>query len=178
MAMPAEIMTCNSFVPDPSNQRAYRSALGCFGTGVTIVTAASDAGPVAITVNSFASVSLTPPLVLWSLDRHGSRYDMFSRVETYSIHVLNRDQEALCMEVAKNSRRLIDEALPVNHLGVPILRHCAARFDCTREVNHVAGDHVIIVGRVRLATQYEMSEPLAFYRGSTGTFAMHRTDAA
>lgn len=177
MTLPATAMTTDSFVPDASNQRLLRNALGCFGTGVTIVTAASELGTAGITVNSFASVSLAPPMVLWSLDRHGSRYPIFSQAEHYSIHVLNKSQESLCMEVARDPGRLNRESLTKNHWGVPVLDECAVRFDCKREAIHTAGDHVIIVGRVCLATQYDMAEPLAFYRGSTGTFAV-QSDAA
>lgn len=174
MTLTAEIMSCDSFVPDAYNQRSLRDALGCYGTGVTIVTAATADGPAAITVNSFASVSLTPALVLWSLDKRGSRYETFSGAEHYSIHVLNADQEALCMEVARDTARLKGEHLASNAYGVPVLDTCAVRFDCSREVVHDTGDHVIIVGRVRMVTQYDMAEPLAFYRGSIGTFGMRQ----
>ncbi|MEK9556674.1 MAG: flavin reductase family protein, partial [Gammaproteobacteria bacterium] len=68
--------------------KVLRNALGHFATGVTIVTAQTDRGPVGITVNSFASVSLNPALVLWSIDRNGSRYEMFRYAEYYAIHVL------------------------------------------------------------------------------------------
>ncbi len=167
-----------SFVPDFTNQRLLRNALGCYGTGVTIVTAATESGPAAITVNSFASVSLTPPLVLWSLDRHGSRFETFSQAEHYSIHVLNTDQQSLCMEVARDPQRLAHATLATSPYGVPVLDECAVRLDCSREAVHEAGDHLIIVGRVLLATQYDHVQPLAFCRGKTGTFAFDQSDAA
>ena len=147
-----------------------RDALGCFGTGVTIVTAASENGVAAITVNSFSSVSLTPPLVLWSLDKQSSRFAAFNSAEYYSIHVLNTHQEALCMEVARNPARLIDQNLKTNHFGVPVLNDCMVRFDCSREAIYEAGDHVIVLGRVQLAIQNEANDPLLFYRGNTGIF--------
>ena len=116
MAFPAKPMD-GTFVPDATNQRLLRDALGCFGTGVTIVTAATTNGPAAITANSFSSVSLTPPLVLWSLDKNCSRFDAFANAEHYSIHVLNAHQETLCMEVARNPTRLHDHHLATNHYG-------------------------------------------------------------
>ncbi len=172
----------NSFVPDVSNQRLFRDALGCFGTGVTIVTAAGLDGPAAITANSFSSVSLTPPLVLWSLDKQCSRFNTFTDAEHYSIHVLNARQEALCMEVARNPARLKDQNLAINSFDVPVLDDCLVRFDCSREAIYEAGDHVIILGRVQRAVQQatseHLAEPLAFYRGSTGTFTSPCGNAA
>lgn len=156
----------DGFVPDTSNQRLLRNALGLFGTGVTIVTAAEDDGPAAITVNSFSSVSLTPPLVLWSLDKSCSRYQTFSKAEHYAIHVLNHQQNDLCLEVARNPSRLKDCAINSNEFNVPVLDDCLVRFDCTREALYEAGDHVIILGRVQLVTQHDQAEPLMFYGGN------------
>jgi flavin reductase (DIM6/NTAB) family NADH-FMN oxidoreductase RutF len=167
-----------SFVPDASNQRLLRDALGCFGTGVTIVTAAGTDGPAAITANSFSSVSLTPPLVLWSLDKKCSRFNAFANAYHYSIHVLNARQEALCMEVARNPARLKDQSLATNDFNVPVLDDCLVRFDYSREAVYEAGDHVIILGRVELAMQQATTEPLAFYRGNTGTFTSLCDNAA
>ncbi len=161
----------SSFIPDAGNHRRLRDALGYFGTGVTIVTAASDNGVAAITVNSFSSVSLEPALVLWSIDRHSSRFEDFSTTDNYAIHILNADQESLCMEVARNPQRLDDKSMQTNTYGVPVLDKCLARFDCTREALYKAGDHCIILGRVKQASLFEESAPLAFYRGRTGTFA-------
>lgn len=160
-----------TFVPDASNQRQLRDALGRFGTGVTIVTTATPEGPAAITVNSFSSVSLEPPLVLWSIDRNSSRYHTFGQSTAYSIHVLSTSQESLCMEVARDPFRLHNVDMQTNAFGVPVLDDCLARYDCTREALYEAGDHFIIVGRVQQATLMEDCEPLAFYRGRTGTFA-------
>ncbi len=177
MALPAQELD-GSFVPDASNQRLFRDALGCFGTGVTIVTAATESGPAAITVNSFSSVSLTPPLVLWSLDKNCSRFDAFASAENYSIHVLSAHQEALCMEVARNPARLHNHHLDTNGQGVPVLDDFLVRFDCSREAIYQAGDHVIILGRVLLARQLDSAQPLAFYRGNTGTFITQCDNAA
>ena len=159
-----------SFIPNADNQSQLRDALGRFGTGVTIVTAPGTDGPAAITVNSFSSVSLAPPLVLWCIERNSSRFEQFNNANEYSIHVLGTAQQQLCMEVARNPQRLHNEGLRHNQYGVPVLDDCQVRFDCAKEASHVAGDHVILVARVRRVHTYNDNTPLAFYRGSTGTF--------
>lgn len=169
MAMPAQQFD-DSFVPDASNQRQMRDALGLFGTGVTIVTALSNEGPAAITANSFSSVSLAPPMVLWSLDRKSSRYHTFANATHYAIHVLNAKQESLCMEVARNPMRLRELNPTRNDYGVPVLDDCLVRFDCQREALYQGGDHVIILGNVQLVTTPDNCPPLAFFGGRTGTF--------
>lgn len=172
MGMPAEKLD-DSFIPDASNQRLMRDALGRFGTGVTIVTALSDDGPTAITANSFSSVSLTPPMVLWSIDRQSSRYHAFANAAYYAIHVLNTQQEQLCMDVARNPATLHAMDLACNDSGVPVLDDCLVRFDCQREALYAGGDHTIILGNVQLVTSPVDCEPLAFFAGRTGTFRSH-----
>jgi flavin reductase (DIM6/NTAB) family NADH-FMN oxidoreductase RutF len=180
MTYPAEkrIHPDNRFIPDAANHRLLRNALGCFGTGVTIVTAASQEGPAAITANSFSSVSLTPPLVLWSIGKKGSRYTAFTEAEHYSIHVLNMHQKELCMDVACDATYLKGKDVVTNDFNVPILDDSLTRFDCKREAIYDAGDHVIILGRVLMATHPETDEPLVFYRGNIGTFSLPCDNAA
>ncbi len=161
----------NSFAPDAENQRQLRDALGRFGTGVTVITAPGTEGPEAITVNSFSSVSLDPPLVLWCIERNSNRYQLFKNAKHYSIHVLGAEQATLCMEVARNPQHLHNADLRKNNYGVPVLDECLVRFDCTSETMHDAGDHVILVARVRKVYTFDETSPLAFYRGRTGTFA-------
>ncbi len=172
MGMAAERLD-DSFIPDTSNQRQMRDALGMFGTGVTIVTAQAQDGPAAITANSFSSVSLSPPMVLWSLDRKSSRYRTFAQTSHYAIHVLNARQENLCMEVARNPTKLHELELDYNKHGVPILDDCLVRFDCEQHALYDGGDHVIILGTVSLVTTPQVCDPLAFFGGRTGTFTSH-----
>ena len=101
----------SSFIPNADNQSQLRDALGRFGTGVTIVTAPGTDGPAAITVNSFSSVSLAPPLVLWCIERNSSRFEQFNNANEYSIHVLGTAQQQLCMEVARNPQKLHNAGL-------------------------------------------------------------------
>ena len=180
MSLPNRAEAHGDFIPDTSNQRLLRNALGCFNTGVTIVTAATSSGPAAITANSFASVSLTPPLVLWSVDRSSARLDTFTHAQHFSIHILNAHQETLCMEVARDPTRLQSMGLMDNEFGVPVLSDYLVRFDCSLEALHTAGDHVIIVGKVNVVSQSncecELANPLAFYRGRTGSFTPNVDD--
>lgn len=160
-----------SFVPDPSNTRLLRDAFGRFATGVTIVTAATDDGPVAITANSFSSVSLTPPLVLWSPDRNSRRFPYFEKAEHYAIHVLAAEQGDLCWHVAKDAFGLKEKTFDVNAEGVPVLEGCLARFECTRTAIYEGGDHAIMLGHVNRATMREDGEALTFFKGQMGLFS-------
>ncbi|MEM9269196.1 MAG: flavin reductase family protein, partial [Pseudomonadota bacterium] len=89
-------------MPQPFSQRELRTALGCFATGVTLVTTLSKTGPLGMTVNSFASVSLDPPLVLWSPARKSDRFPAFEAASHFAIHVLTEDQQALAERFARD----------------------------------------------------------------------------
>lgn len=153
-----------SFVPEPQNGRDLRDAFGLFATGVTIVTTGDPSGCAAITVNSFSSVSMDPPLVLWSPARRSRRYAQFAEARHYAIHVLAADQHELAFAVARDATALQDLPLGRNGWGVPVLDQCLARFDCHRYAVHDAGDHAIVVGEVLRATM-QPGDPLAFFGG-------------
>ncbi|MFS4583078.1 flavin reductase family protein [Phaeobacter sp. C3_T13_0] len=161
----------HSFVPASDNTRLLRDAFGRFATGIAIVTAASDQGVVAITANSFSSVSLTPPLVLWSPDRNSRRFPYFESARHYAIHVLAADQDDLCWQVAKDAFGLTHLQLEQNENGVPLLENCLARFECTRSAVHDGGDHAIVLGHVDRATMREEGDALTFYKGQIGQIA-------
>lgn len=146
------------------DQRRFRNALGSFATGVTVVTAPSEEGPVGITANSFASVSLDPPLVLWSPAKASNRYKYFRHAPRFSIHVLDGHQQELCNGFARAADAFdgLDWAECAH--GVPQIAGCLARFDCTQYGVHDAGDHVIIVGKVREAA-FRDGTPLMFHGG-------------
>ncbi|WP_298260528.1 flavin reductase family protein [uncultured Litoreibacter sp.] len=163
----------NAFVPDETNTRLLRDAFGRFATGVTIVTAATDDGVAAITANSFSSVSLTPPLVLWSPDKNSRRFAHFASATHYAVHVLATDQNDLCWAVAKDVHALNDHDLQLNAEGVPVLENCLARFECTKTAVYEGGDHVIMLGQVNRAEMREEGDPLAFFRGQVGSFTAH-----
>jgi flavin reductase (DIM6/NTAB) family NADH-FMN oxidoreductase RutF len=158
------------FTPGPETVHDFRHALGRFVTGVTVVTCAGPRGPVGITANSFASVSLDPPLVLWSPSRRSGRFPVFVAAPRYAIHILDREQEALARHFTRHGHLPQGMAWAEGDAGLPVLPDCLARFDCQAEAAHDGGDHVILVGRVRHA-RVRPGAPLAFLGGIYGGFA-------
>ncbi|MDP2086961.1 MAG: flavin reductase family protein [Gemmobacter sp.] len=157
------------FAPD-ADHRAFRSALGRFATGVTLVTVDTADGPVGFAANSFSSVSMDPPLVLWSPAKSSSRFHHFAEAPHYAIHVLSADQAAWLPRFARGGEGFAGLTCERNPEGVPVLPGALARFDCARHAGHDGGDHLIIVGRVLRATMEE-GAPLVFSQGRYGGFA-------
>ncbi|MBV0912383.1 flavin reductase family protein [Rhodobacteraceae bacterium ASV31] len=159
-----------TITPSPDDPRALRDALGRFATGVTVITTASDIGPLGITANSFASVSLDPPLVLWSPARASKRFAAYAEAKHYAIHILGAEQEELSRHFATQGSDFsgIDWA-PGAH-ETPLIEGCLARFECTPVAVHDGGDHVIVVGRVDRAS-WRDGAPLLFLSGTFGRFA-------
>ena len=146
--------------------KAFRSALGQFATGVTVVTTLDNNGnKVGMTVNSFSSVSLDPMLVLWSIGRSSACFDSFVNAQHFGIHVLNANQKQVSNQFASNCQ---DRFSGIDHqqgIGdIPLLTEYSAAFQCTTENTYEGGDHVIIVGRV---VEFENREqpPLIFHAG-------------
>ena len=144
----------------------FRKALGSFATGVTIITTRSaDGTPIGLTVNSFNSVSLNPPLVLWSLAETSLSLPIFRDAKHWAVHVLASDQENLSGRFARRgedkfSGLAVEEGLG----GIPLLPGCAARFECRTAFQYEGGDHVIFVGEV-LAFNRAETAPLVFHGG-------------
>lgn len=157
------------FAADPADAGALRSAFGRFATGVTIVTAPGPDGPVGITANSFASLSLDPPLVLWSPARGSRRFPLFAAAGHYAIHVLGVEQAGLGRHFAQQGLDFDLPGVVFDTNGVPHLPGCLARFDCAAEAQHDGGDHVILVGRV-LHAEFRDGAPLVFSGGHYGSF--------
>ncbi len=147
--------------------RALRSALGMYPTGVTVVTGRSSDGElVGITVNSFSSVSLDPPLVLLSLRRSLRSLPAFDRCEHYAIHVLRDDQQRLSARFAGPfDDKWRDVSFREHATGAPILEGVAAWLACRTYARYDGGDHEIIVGRIIEGFHDERAEPLVFCRG-------------
>ncbi len=158
-----------SFTPGPETARSFRNALGRFATGITVVTAQTPQGPMGITANSFSSVSLDPPLVLWSPARSSRRHDAFVAAEHYAIHVLAEDQRDLMRSFVAPEASFDLPGIDFSEEGTPLLPNCLARFECLRTATHEAGDHTIILGRVLRASLREGS-PLIFSGGRYGQF--------
>ena len=159
-----------SFSPDKDTSRQLRDAFGKFATGITVITASSADGPVAIVANSFSSVSLDPALVLWSVDRSARRFPFFEAAHHYAIHVLAAEQLDLCKQVSRDVFALRGQGHGQNSDGVPLIDHCLARFECRRVAAHDAGDHVIVVGQVQ-RTEMRDGAPLTFFGGDFGSIA-------
>lgn len=156
------------FTPD-GNARAFRDALGRFATGVTVVTIAGPEGPMGFTANSFAAVSLDPPLVLWSPAKSSSRYAHYEAAEHYSIHILDEEHSAWLARFGRGGEGFHGLSHEFNAEGVPVIHGAFARFDCVRHAAHEGGDHLIVVGRVLRAAHRE-GAPLVFSQGQYGRF--------
>ena len=145
----------------------FRAALGMFATGVTIVTArGADGEPVGLTANSFNSVSLEPPLVLWSLARSAGSMPAFERGSHYAINILAADQHALAERFASKALdRFQGLAFREGAGGSPILEGAAAVFECFNRSRYEEGDHVIFVGEVERCEQRSGAQPLIFHGG-------------
>ncbi|MGB7285986.1 MAG: flavin reductase family protein [Salaquimonas sp.] len=156
-------------VPKKGEERSLRDAMGKFATGVTIVTVKTENGPVGMTVNSFASVSLDPALVLWSIEKKSGRYSAFTEAEHFGIHVLDESQADLALEFARNANAFDNCAWHTNEMGVPMVEGVLSRFECKRAALHEGGDHTIIVGEV-LQYGFRYGEPLVFASGKFGVF--------
>ena len=144
----------------------FRQALGAFTTGVTIVTTRDGAGSdVGVTANSFNSVSLSPPMVLWSLARSSTTLASFLAARSFAVHVLANDQHALATRFARKGADRFAGLHPRRGLdGIALLEQCAARFECRTAFQYEGGDHVIFVGEV-LEFEHNEHEPLVFKRG-------------
>lgn len=150
---------------------ALRRSLGCFATGVTVITCcAPDGRACGITANSFSSVSLDPPLVLWNIARVSNSLQAYLEAETFAIHVLKSDQQPLAEHFARPIHTVFDGVdYEISADNVPILQDSLARFDCRTDTIHESGDHYIIVGEVLNHVRAE-GEPLLFYGGNYRRF--------
>lgn len=153
--------------------RAFRQALGSFPTGVAIVTAISpNQPPVGITVNSFTSVSLEPPLVLWCIDRRSDRYEAFTKASGFTISVLGTVHEDVSSRLSKQgSHSLEGIELIDTEIGAPALADSLAFFECANEAVYEGGDHAILIGRVLRFARREAGAPLVYFRGRYGALA-------
>ncbi len=145
--------------------RAFRDALGCYPTGVAVVTA-GEASHIGITVNSFASVSLDPPLVLWAIDRRSRRHDPFVAAAGFTISILSAGHRAISARLAGAGEHSLDGlTLLPTELGPPALADSLAVFECTREKVVEAGDHSVLIGRVLRFHRPQSGPPLVYHQG-------------
>ena len=159
---PAGSVAESAVTPD-----AMRAALGRFATGVTVITCRAAAGGlVGLTANSFNSVSLDPPLVLWSLSRAAGSLAVFSAGSHYAINILAADQKLLAEKFAvKGGDRWTGVAFTRGSGNAPLLTGAAAVFECFNRSRYEEGDHVIFVGEVEHCERREGAQPLIFHGG-------------
>jgi 3-hydroxy-9,10-secoandrosta-1,3,5(10)-triene-9,17-dione monooxygenase reductase component len=160
--------------------RQFRDALGAFATGVTIVTTRTRSGvDVGLTANSFNSVSLEPPMVLWSLAKAARTLPAFLESSYFAVHVLSAAQEDLSHTFAtRGADKFSGLALERGRGGIPLLDGCSARFQCRTAVKYEGGDHVVFIGEVESFDHFERP-PLVFHGGRyAGTIARPRAAGA
>lgn len=146
--------------------KALRNALGTFTTGVTIITTRDgEEKPVGLTANSFNSVSLDPPLVLWSLAKTALSVPAFTSTNHWNVHVLSSEQQELSMRFSsKGEDKFSGLELDQGVSDAPLIQQCTARFQCRTAFTHDGGDHIIFIGEVIAFDQSELP-PLAFQSG-------------
>ncbi|GAB7007584.1 flavin reductase family protein [Nocardioides sp. AN3] len=151
---------------DPSLPADFRSLLGAFATGLTIVTAQTPEGPVGFTCQSFSSLSLEPPLVTICPSRTSSTWPRIAPYGRFCVNVLSTSQEQLSKRFATSGiDKYADQVWSPSPSGDPILEDSLAWLDCRIEQVHDGGDHHIVVGRVRAMGSGAQEQPLLFHRG-------------
>ncbi len=155
--------------PEPT---AMRTVMGHFATGVAVVTAADGGTPVGMACNSFSSVSLDPPLVLFCAATDSSTWARIRSAGHYCVNFLDEEGEQLCRTFAgKADDRFAGIGWKQAVTGAPVLDAAIAYADCTIEAIHAAGDHDIVVGRV-VELGHREGRPLLFYRGGYGRYSV------
>jgi len=155
--------------PEAFDVRAFRNALGCFPTGVAIITTVGpDGRPIGLTCNSFSSVSLEPPLVSWGLRLASKSLEAFRQAGAFAINILAEDQKELSARFASGTIADKFEGVEwsAGHRGLPVIAGSVASFECDKFAEHEAGDHMLFLGRV-VRFEHGRQEPsLVFYKGA------------
>ncbi len=153
--------------------RILRNTLSLFVTGVTIITTESQNGErVGITANSFNSVSLDPPLILWSIASASLSLSIFEAASDFAVHILRDDQSDLSQRFAQSGADKFTALNTKSGLGgVPLLPDCAARLECSLYGRHPAGDHIIYVAKVERLQSDPSARPLVYHGGRYATLA-------
>ena len=151
---------------DTGNKSSLKKSLSMFSTGITVVTTVDDNKiPIGMTVNSFASVSLNPPLVLWSIDKKQPSYDIFLNASGYVVNILSKNQKDLCLNFSSPIENKFDNVdWNFSESGHPIIDGTLAWFDCLKWNYYDGGDHQILVGEVK-SYNYIEDEPLLYWNG-------------
>ncbi|WP_394063118.1 flavin reductase family protein [Alcaligenes sp. WGS1538] len=165
--------------PNVIDSRAFRQALGHFPTGVAIVTTrCPDGRAVGLTINSFTSLSLEPPLVMWSLVNHSPSLEIFQNCSHFAINVISQEQVPVALGFANSQVK--DKFALVSHMdgeeGVPLIDDCVATFVCENYRQHEGGDHTLFIGRVVRHNTLTEHEPAVFHRGRFATLSTPQGD--
>ena len=158
--------------PPSADEARFRQVLGHFPTGVTVITAASPAGPVGLCVGSFASVSLDPPLVMFCAGKSSSSYPHIEAAGHFCVNILSEDQEDIARVFASKGEDKFAGIgwRPSVATRAPVLHDVLAWIECNVEAVHEAGDHWIVVGRVLDLEIGHEGGPLVFFRGGFGRY--------
>jgi flavin reductase (DIM6/NTAB) family NADH-FMN oxidoreductase RutF len=158
---------CEALLEDNVPQkdlRGFRKCLGQFGTGVTVVTTNAEGVPVGVTANSFSSLSLDPPLVMWAIGRRSRSYPAFGAASRFAVNILSDSQVEISRRFASEAEnKFADVPWSPGACG-PILDGALALLECEREAVSDAGDHIILIGRVQRFKMYAGS-PLLYVQG-------------
>ena len=150
-------------------QVTFKSIMGNYPTGVCVITSTTNEGvPVGLTVNSFASVSLDPTLILWSIDKRVHSYEVFKNTKNFVVHILSSEQASICSLFAtKDVDRFSNCKWKMSANNQPIIMDCAAVLECQTFKTVDAGDHLIIIGEVT-DLQNNEKDPLMYHRRNFG----------
>lgn len=159
---------------DPAEDgRAFRRCLGQFGTGVTIMTTGDQGSPAGLTANSFASLSIDPPLILWSIARTSRSFERFEKASHFAVNILSAAQVDVSQRFASSEAdKFAGVAWQPGRLGSPVLNGAIAALECETDAVHDGGDHLILIGRVRHFARFAR-DPLLFAQGRYATAQDH-----
>jgi 3-hydroxy-9,10-secoandrosta-1,3,5(10)-triene-9,17-dione monooxygenase reductase component len=148
----------------------FREVMGHFATGVTIITAMEDEGPVGFTCQAFASLSLEPPLVALAPGKSSTSWPRIAQAGFFAVNILAEDQEALCRDFAvSGGDKFAGVGWRIGANGAPLLDGVLAWLECDLVITHDAGDHELVIGRVQ-DMGVTRGRPLVYYRGGFGRF--------
>jgi len=164
----------NTLVETSFDPKSFRRALGNFATGVTIMTAQNEQGEkVGVTANSFNSVSLDPPLILWSIDKRSTSFNVFAQASHFAVNILSADQIELSNQFARaKEEKYANIDFDLGAGNSPLLKACSAVFECERYDILEGGDHWIILGKVINFQDYGRS-PLLYHQGAYSSVLPH-----
>ena len=149
------------------DNRLFRDSMGRFATGITVMTTrGEDIAPMGMTVNSFSSLSLEPPLVMWSIQCQSECLAAFDRAPGFTANILDSEQESVSRRFARQGDHSLDPLeYRIGRSGQPVLRGCLASFECQLWRCYEGGDHIIFIGRVVEMDVRPTGKPLLFYSG-------------